>query len=135
MQKREVIWESGIGGLGKQIVHGKLMLFFVALREGSRNMTVLCWASVSFALLAFEVSPFAAGAPLVPYPSSQLPTTSLYVIAESGRSPSELLLIESISGNLARTTPSVYRVAEPSWNEMNTTDPASVWLQVPFTAE
>ena len=43
----------------------------------------------------------------MPYPSSGAVTSALLPVAEAGRSPAEILFLESLGGNLARTTPTL----------------------------
>lgn len=63
-----------------------------------------------------------------PFKPSKRPTKLLHTVTENGRSEAELLLLDSIAGNLARDTPSMYRVSGASWRN-NTDDSYSIWLQ------
>ena len=65
---------------------------------------------------------------LSPYPASIHPTSSLFVISSQGRSPSELVCLDSFAGLLARQTPRVYRVADTNWEDP--ADSRSSWLRV-----
>lgn len=63
-----------------------------------------------------------------PFPQSFHPTSHIYTISELDRTPTELLLLDSLSGFLARTAPSLYRISDSkSWRN-NTQDSYSVWL-------
>ena len=63
-----------------------------------------------------------------PFPQSSHPTSHIYTISELDRTPTELLLLDSLSGFLARTAPSLYRISDSkSWRN-NTQDSYSVWL-------
>ena len=64
-----------------------------------------------------------------PFKPSKHPTSLLYTVAERGRSNAELLLLDSIAGNLARTkSPSVYRVNTVNWRN-DTDDSYAFWLK------
>ena len=69
----------------------------------------------------------AAAAAASPFPASNQPTTHLYPIAETNRSPVELLTLDSLAGFLARDTPRLFRVATADWQH-NTQDSYSLWL-------
>ncbi len=63
-----------------------------------------------------------------PFIPSNRPTTKLHTVAENGRSEAELVLLDSIAGNLARDTPVIYRVSSTNWRN-DTEDSYSNWLE------
>jgi hypothetical protein len=81
-----------------------------------------------FVFPQFVVAAIADGS-LAPYPNSVTPASLLFAVSESGRSASELLLLDSLAGYVARRTPRLYRVASADWENPNTTDSYSRWLQ------
>lgn len=64
----------------------------------------------------------------LPYVKSENPTQKLYTISERGRSAAELLFVDTLAGNLARRTPTLYRVTDGSWRT-SVSSAAAVWLQ------
>ena len=62
-----------------------------------------------------------------PFPQSLRPTTHIYTISETNRSPVELLALDSLAGFLARTTPQLYRVSTYQWRN-DSQDSYSIWL-------
>eukprot|EP00966_Prymnesium_polylepis_P118760 2745160-Prymnesium_polylepis.1 len=62
-----------------------------------------------------------------PYPASARPTTALHVISSQGRTPAELLCLDSLAGLIARTSPRLYRVSDSSW-QTDTSDSYAKWL-------
>lgn len=79
---------------------------------------------LSILIILFVVESNAARPPFIP---SNHPTTKLYTVAENGRSEAELLLLDSISGNLARDAPVLYRVSSADWRN-DTDDSYGTWL-------
>ena len=69
------------------------------------------------------------GTPDLPYPRSPSPTSRVYAISEEGRSQAELLALDVLAGVIARKqSPSLYRVANASWDTAMSTDSYSRWL-------
>jgi len=65
--------------------------------------------------------------PTLPYPASTHPTTSVFVVSSQGRSPAELVCLDTFAGLLARDTPTAYRVADSNW--AIATDSTAAWLR------
>ena len=83
---------------------------------------------LSYHLVAILATSAGAATKLtLPYPASLRPTTSLYVISSQGRSPAELVCLDTFAGLLARDTPTVYRVADANW--VSAADSTAAWLR------
>ena len=66
----------------------------------------------------------ATAAPLLPYPSSSEPTSSVFVYDQSGLDEGSSLTLETLGGGLARTSPRLFRVGSYS----NPNDSDVLWL-------
>ena len=82
----------------------------------------------SATLFVLALSPAATAAAQPPYPASSRPTSALHVISSHGRTPAELLCLDSFAGLIARTSPRLYRVSDSSW-DTDTSDSYAHWLR------